>query len=87
MGNNQLKRDTVFDLCAEFAKMLLPSSILKEYCDGTTGVDTSCILLNYGIELCKFSSCLSGTSNPERFALCIETAKQSLEVILNKNIF
>nr|CAD2205614.1 unnamed protein product [Meloidogyne enterolobii] len=81
LGNTQLKRETVFDLCAEFAKLILPSSILKEYCDETNGVDTASILLNYGIELCKFSSCLSGPSNTERFALCIETAKQSFEYV------
>ncbi|CAK5073192.1 unnamed protein product [Meloidogyne enterolobii] len=81
LGNTQLKRETVFDLCAEFAKLILPSSILKEYCDETNGVDTASILLNYGIELCKFSSCLSGPSNTERFTLCIETAKQSFEYV------
>ncbi|KAL7073374.1 hypothetical protein ACQ4LE_007464 [Meloidogyne hapla] len=79
LGNTQLKRETVFDLCSEFAKMILPSSILKEYCDETNGVDTASVLLNYGIELCKFSSSLSGPGNVERFTLCIETAKHSLE--------
>jgi hypothetical protein len=64
-------------LAPEFVKVLLPSSFLKEYCE-EVGANGSSVLLHYGLELCKFSSCLR--SDGERFKICIDTAKMALRV-------
>lgn len=77
LGSVQLKRENVFDLASEFAKVLLPAAVLKEYCEDV-GANEASVLLNYGIELCKLSSCLPPDS--KNFHICIETAKAALEV-------
>ena len=77
LGNVQLKPENVYDLAPEFAKVLLPAGLLKEYCEDV-GANGNSVLLNYGIELCKLSSCLPPDST--NFHICIETAKAALEV-------
>lgn len=76
MGTTQLKRDNIYELIGEFAKVLLPSSFLKDYCE-EAHCTISAVLLNYFIELCKLSSTISDST---RFKLCIETAKATIKV-------
>ncbi|KAL3091163.1 hypothetical protein niasHS_004282 [Heterodera schachtii] len=75
MGAKQLKRDNVYELIGDFAKALLPSSFLYDYCKEANCAPSS-ILLNYAVELCKLSSSLTADAN--RFELCIETAKAAI---------
>jgi hypothetical protein len=64
----------------EFAKVLLSSAFLRDYCTEAkeSKLNPAAVLLGYAIELCKYSCCL--VNDPQRHGACIEEAKAALQV-------